>query len=74
MLDDKLYQIYKKDENGGLQATRECSGVQLENYVTYLKEQNIEEHKEKREELITSLFNGCIIKCISDTFINYFIY
>ena len=49
LLDDKLYQIYKKDENGGLQATRECSGVQLENYVTYLKEQNIEEHKEKEK-------------------------
>ena len=49
MLDDKLYQIYKKDENGSLQATRECSGVQLEDYVAYLKEQNIEEHKEKEK-------------------------
>lgn len=49
LLDDKIYQIYKKDENGGLQPTRECSGVQLEDYVAYLKEQNIEEHKEKEK-------------------------
>ena len=49
LLDDKIYQTYKKDENGGLQPTRECSGVQLEDYVAYLKEQNIEEHKEKEK-------------------------
>ena len=49
LLDDKLYQIYKKDENGGLQPTKAYNGVELEEYISVLKENNIEQHKEKEK-------------------------
>lgn len=49
LLDDKLYQIYKKDENGGLQPTKTYNGVELEEYISVLKENNIEQHKEKEK-------------------------
>lgn len=49
LLDDKVYQIYEKDENGTLQQTIDVNGIELEKYVANLKEQNIKQHKEKEK-------------------------
>ena len=45
LIDDKPYQIYKKDENGNLKALETVTGEQIDNYVSQLKDQSTEKHK-----------------------------
>lgn len=49
LVDDAIYQIYKKSENGVLEKEITLNGTQLDEYVAELKQQNIEQHKEKEK-------------------------
>lgn len=50
LIDDKSYQLYVKDENGALQTAQALSGNQLDRFVAEMKQMNIEQHKDKKEE------------------------
>ena len=49
LVDDAIYQIYKKSENGALEKEITLNGTQLDDYVAELKLHNIEQHKEKEK-------------------------